>query len=304
MRVVLSGATGLIGEALLPHLAQPRVLSRSASPSGLPADTEVGAWNPAREVPSPSLLAGAEAIVHLAGEPVASGRWTEEKKARIRDSRVLGTRHLVEALSTMAELPRVLVCASAVGFYGDRGDEVLDDRSGPGDDFLADVCKAWEAEALAAEQLGVRVVCIRTGLVLSRAGGALPRMSTPFKLGLGGKLGQGQQWMPWIHIEDHIRIILHALQDDALRGPVNAVSPKPVTNRVFTETLAHVLHRPAVFAAPSFALKLALGEMSQMVLASQRAIPSALLARGFNFNYPTLEAALQQLFSEEDKAAA
>jgi uncharacterized protein (TIGR01777 family) len=223
---------------------------------------------------------------------VAEGRWTGEKKARIRDSRVKGTRNLVAGLRALPSRPRVLVCASAVGFYGDRGDEVLDEASAPGGDFLAGVCREWEAEAAAAEGLGVRVVHLRLGVVLGR-GGALRRMLLPFRLGVGGTLGSGRQWFPWIHVEDAAGLFLHAAAAEGLRGPVNAVAPAPCTNREFTKALGRVLRRPTVLPAPRFGVRLALGEFADLLFASARVLPRAALASGYAFRFPGLEEAIR-----------
>jgi hypothetical protein len=231
------------------------------------------------------------AVVHLAGESVA-GRWNREKKRAIRDSRVLGTRHLVKAIGEAKAKPGVLVCASAVGYYGNRGDEELTEEAAPGSDFLAEVCQAWEAEARRAEEHGVRVVMLRNGIVLGRGGGALTQMLLPFKLGLGGPVGSGKQWMPWVHVDDVVGIILHSIQQAAVRGAVNATAPAPVRNREFTQTLARLLRRPAVLPAPAFGLKILLGEFADVLLASQRAVPRRIQGAGYTFRHPTLVEAL------------
>jgi uncharacterized protein (TIGR01777 family) len=233
-----------------------------------------------------------EAVFHLAGEPVAQGRWTAAKKQRIRESRVLGTRNLVATIGNMLPRPRVLICASATGYYGDRGDELLEETSGSGQGFLAEVCRAWEAEALEAEKHGVRVVLARLGVVLAPRGGALERMLLPFRLGLGGKLGNGQQWMSWIHVDDAVGLLLHAAERKDLRGPLNVVSPTPVTNQDFTRRLAGALGRPALLAVPRLALNLALGEVSDVLLESQRVVPRVAQRAGYAFSYPDLESAL------------
>jgi hypothetical protein len=252
----------------------------------------------------PQALQGAEVVFNLMGEPAADGRWTAEKKRRIRDSRVVGTRHLVQGLAALDERPRVLVAASAVGYYGDRGDELLDERSSPGQGFLADVCIDWEREAMAAERLGIRVVCVRIGLVMSTAGGALAKMLPPFRLGAGGRLGSGRQWMPWIHIDDLVGILLHAGRSEALRGPVNGVVPAPVTNAAFTLALARAVRRPAVLPMPAFALNVAFGEMSGMLMASQRVMPTAALRSGYAFSHPDLGEALASLLGPEARRDA
>jgi hypothetical protein len=231
-------------------------------------------------------------VFNLAGEPVAEGRWTAERKRRIRDSRVLGTRNLVAGLAAQESRPRVLVSASAVGYYGDRDDEVLDETSSSGHGFLAEICVEWEREALAAERLGIRVVCVRTGIVLAPGGGALARMLTSFRLGAGGKLGSGRQWMAWIHLDDEVGILIHASQDARIRGAINAVGPRPVTNAEFTRALGHAIHRPAFLPVPMTALRLAFGEMSEILTASQRVLPREAERTGYTFKHPELAGAL------------
>jgi uncharacterized protein (TIGR01777 family) len=233
-----------------------------------------------------------EAVFHLAGEPVAEGRWTAAKKQRIRDSRVLGTRQLVASIGDILPRPRVLICASAIGYYGDRGDQLLEETSAAGRGFLPDVCREWEAEALEAEKFGVRVVLARFGMVLAARGGALDRMRTPFRLGLGGKLGSGQQWMSWVHLDDAVGLLLHAAARKELRGPVNVVSPNPVTNQEFTRQLGRALARPAVLPVPRLALSLAFGELSEVLLESQRVLPRVALESGYSFAFPELGPAL------------
>jgi uncharacterized protein (TIGR01777 family) len=244
-------------------------------------------------------LEGLDAAVHLAGENLATGRWTAEKKARIRESRVNGTRFLCEALVRLAQPPKALMCASAIGYYGDRGEAILREDSPAGSGFLAEVCRAWEGAAAAAVQQGIRVVHLRIGVVLSPAGGALAKMLTPFKMGLGGKIGSGQQYMSWIALDDLLGIIHHALTSDTLQGPVNAVAPQPVTNVEFTTTLGRVLARPTLLPMPAFAARLAFGEMAQeLLLASTRVVPASLLASGYGFRYPELEGALRHLLGK------
>lgn len=233
-------------------------------------------------------IAGANAVVHLAGEPV-SQRWTKEVRERIRSSRVEGTRKLVDAMRKAP--PRVFVSASAVGYYGSRGDEVLTESSGPGDDFLSDVCLEWEREAHKAEEFGVRVICLRNGLVLGHGGG-LDKMMAPFKLGAGGKIGDGEQWMAWIHLEDVVGLVGFAISNSNVEGAVNATAPNPVRNREFTKELAGVLHRPAILTVPKFALHVLYGDMAQIVYASQRAMPEAAIAAGYTFRFPELSGAL------------
>jgi uncharacterized protein (TIGR01777 family) len=294
MRTLITGATGLLGKALLARVRDGVVLSRDPDQAvrrlGAVA---VHAWAPEAGSPPGAALQDVDVIFNLAGAPIAEGRWTAERKRSIRDSRVLGTRNLVAGMAAMARRPRVLVSVSAVGYYGDRGDEQLDEDASPGNDFLADVCVAWEGEALAAERLGVRVVCVRLGVVLAGQGGALARMLTPFKLGIAGRIGDGRQWMSWVYLDDAIGILLHASLDDRIRGGVNAVAPNPVTNAELTRVLGHVLHRPTVLAVPKLALRLALGEMSQVLTASQRVFPRVVERTGYLFHQPQLDSAIR-----------
>ena len=249
-------------------------------------------WDPTQPV-NPDSVTGFDAVIHLAGESIV-GRWGKAKKAAIRDSRVLGTRHLAEALARAPQPPGVLVAASAIGYYGDRGEELLREDSGPGQGFLADVCQEWEAAATLAAKGGIRVVHLRIGIVLRPAGGALAAMVKPFRLGLGGRIGSGRQWWSWIDVHDLVGAILHAIMTESLRGPVNAVSPNPVTNSDFTGALAKALSRPAIFPMPAFAARLALGQMAgELLLASKRVAPARLLASGFQFGYPDLAASLR-----------
>lgn len=292
--IALSGASGLLGRAVAPALAaagwQVRPLVRRP-----PASGEVR-WDPAAGTIDGSALAGVSAAVHLAGESIADGRWTEARKARIRSSRLLGTHLLSESLARLPTRPDVLVSASAVGIYGDRGDEQLDEDSPAGTDFLAEVGKAWEGATAAASDAGIRVVHLRFGIILSKEGGALPRMVTPFQLGAGGPIGNGRQWMSWISIDDAVRIVLESLRNGTMQGPYNAVAPEPVRNAEFAARLGKVLHRPALVPAPAFALRLLFGEMADAaLLASQRVVPSRLTALGFSFRHPTLDEALRAI---------
>ncbi|MFA5190524.1 MAG: TIGR01777 family oxidoreductase [Verrucomicrobiia bacterium] len=277
MNILLTGAGGLVGSALAPRLAaESHTITRLSHSQPWPE------------------LAAHDAVVHLAGENISTGRWTPERKERIRDSRVQVTRRLCEAVAKFAQPPRVVICASAVGYYGNRGDEVLREESAPGAGFLAEVCRDWEAATKPAVDAGIRVVNLRFGVILCATGGALAKMLTPFRLGLGGVLGDGQQWMSWVALDDVVGVISNALANETLRGPVNVVAPQPVTNREFTKTLGRVLHRPAVCPAPAFALRLAFGEMADaLLLASQRAEPAKLLTSGFSFRFPKLGDALQ-----------
>ncbi|MBI3952227.1 MAG: TIGR01777 family protein [Acidobacteria bacterium] len=295
--VLVTGATGFIGRALTTALHERgyelAILSRRVDRvRAQPHIKLVQAWNPQQEPAPVSVIERAQAIVHLAGESIA-GRWTEAKKRAIRNSRVEGTRNLVVAIAQAKTRPRVLVSASAVGYYGDRGEETLTEESGPGSDFLALVCQAWETEARRAEAHDVRVVCLRSGIVLDRDGGALQQMLPPFRLGLGGPLGNGRQWMPWIHRDDTVGLILHALENEKVSGPVNGTAPEPVRNIEFTKTLGRVLNRPTFLAAPEFVLKLLLGEFADVLLASPRVLPARAQAAGYAFKYSTLEPALR-----------
>jgi uncharacterized protein len=294
MKALLTGATGLIGRELLKRLDAAVVLTRGAAETRSKLSSKVTAWSwqPETQVAPLEAFVGVDTVFHLAGEPVAEGRWTAEKKQRIRMSRVLGTRNLVSALSQLPVPPRVFVSASAVGYYGSRGDLELDEDAAPGQGFLAEVCQAWEAEARAAEQHGIRVVHARLGVVLAPEGGALERMLPPFRLGVGGKLGDGSQWMPWVHVDDVVGLLLHAASETTLQGPLNVVSPEPVTNTEFTRQLGRVLKRPALLAVPRVALRLAFGEFGAVLLQSQRVLPRVARASGYRFAYPELGAAL------------
>jgi len=293
-RALVTGASGLLGRRLVRAWGEERTVVVGRDPARLaktfPRARAVG-WDGASLL-APDALEGVDVVLHLAGEPVAEGRWTDAKKARIRDSRVAGTRAVVESIAAAAAPPRVLVSASAVGYYGDRGDEVLDEDSAPGDDFLAEVCRAWESEAARAGALGCRVVSLRIGIVLAEDGGALERMTTVFKAGVGGKLGSGKQWFPWIHADDVVGLFQLAATTESLSGALNATAPQPVTNAELTKALAHALGRVAFLPAPAFALRLALGEMASAVLASQRAVPKRALAAGYVFRFTDLAAAL------------
>jgi uncharacterized protein (TIGR01777 family) len=277
------------------------VVALSRSPStrkGLAAEA-VYAWEPEAGPPPPQAFEGVEAVIHLAGESIAARRWTDEQKRRIRDSRIIGTRNLVEGIIGANPRPAIFVSGSAVGFYGNRGDEVLDESSSPGVGFLPEVCRSWEAEALRAEDASVRVGLIRTGVVLSPKGGALEKMLPPFKFGVAGPLGSGRQWFPWIHIDDIVGIFREAILSSKLRGAVNGAAPGIVTNAEFTRQLAGVLHRPAFIPAPEFALRLLMGEMAQIVLDSMRVVPKAANAAGYNFKYPDLQQALRNLLTDQ-----
>ena len=289
-KVAVTGASGLLGRRLMPALdragwsAQPLVRRREQP--GI-------FWDPAGGMLDPSALGGYSAVIHLAGENVF-GRWTASKKRRIEESRVRGTRLIAESLAALDAPPSVLISASAIGFYGDRGDELMRESSTKGEGFLADVCGNWEAATAAASEAGMRVVHLRIGIVLDKDGGALAQMLTPFKLGVGGQLGDGRQWFSWIHVDDLVAAILFALENEEVSGPVNGVAPAPVRNRELTKTLGRVLGRPTLLPAPSLALKLAFGQMAnETLLASTRVSPDALEAAGFRFQHGQLESALR-----------
>ncbi len=297
MKALVTGGTGFIGRRLLSRLDHPILLSRDQERAQRSVGDRCGrvlGWDPLDGPPPAEAFDGVDAVFHLAGESVAEGRWTAAQKQRIRDSRVIGTRHLVEGIVKAEPRPRVLVSASAVGYYGDRGDEELTETAPPADDFLAEVCIAWEKEALAAEEAGVRVALARTGIVLGD-GGALAKMLTPFRLGAGGPLGNGKQWMPWIHVADMARLYLHAATTESIRGPMNAVAPNPVRNSEFTKALGRTLHRPAFMPAPYLGLRLLFGEFAKVLFASQRVLPKVALDTGFEFEYPEIGPALQAI---------
>jgi uncharacterized protein len=290
MIVVMTGAGGLIGRPLSRALATEGHTLRILSRAGADGST---AWNPASGEPPEHVFEGAAAVIHLAGEPVAQ-RWTREAKARIRDSRVLGTRNLVRVLRRLAQPPAALICASAIGYYGERGDEVLNESAIPGTGYLAEVCLEWEQEAREAEAAGIRVVRLRTGVALSEAGGALARMLPAYRTGLGGPLGGGRQWMSWIHLADLVELFCFAM-NQPISGAVNAVAPGALTNHDFSRELGHILHRPALFPVPRLALKTVFGEMAEVLTSSQRVVPSVALEAGFRFRFPALAGALGDL---------
>jgi uncharacterized protein (TIGR01777 family) len=294
VNVLVSGATGLIGSALIPELenGRHRVLRLTRSQS---APDGVIHWDPDTGNIDGS-LEEVDAVVHLAGESIAEGRWTPEKKKRILDSRIKGTYLLAETLAGLATPPKVMVCASAVGYYGDRGNELLTEESAPGSDFLADVCKAWESAADPARQTGIRVVHTRLGIVLSPKGGALGTTLPIFKLGAGGRIGSGRQYWSWVALDDVVGSIVHSLTNETMSGPVNVGSPNPLTNAEYTRVLGRVLNRPTLFPLPASAARLALGEVADaLLLASQRMEPAKLKNTGYAFRYPELEGTLRHL---------
>jgi uncharacterized protein (TIGR01777 family) len=303
MRILVSGSTGFVGTALvetlerqghsIARLVRPATARNSAA-GGRP---QAVAWDPIAGHFDAAGAEGAEALVHLAGASIAGGRWNATRKELLRTSRIDATRHLMGALAQLQRPPRVIVAASAIGYYGDRGDETLTEASATGDDFLARACREWESETTRGAEFGARVVSLRFGIILAAHGGALAQMALPFKLGAGGRLGSGRQWMSWLTLQETLTIIQFALMTSKLTGPVNAVSPNPVRNTEFTAILAKTLHRPDLFPAPAFALRLALGEMADaLLLASQKVIPSKLTDAGYPFLQPGLLSALAEVF--------
>jgi uncharacterized protein (TIGR01777 family) len=299
MRILLTGSHGLIGHALLTYLTADGHKVVGLTRSKTPARGRYISWDPSADILDRDDLEDFDAVVHLAGETIV-GRWTPEKKARIMDSRVKGTRLLCESLVHLRKRPIVLVSASAVGYYGDRGDEVLDEKSSPGSLFLSEVARAWEMATEPTRRSGIRVVNLRIGFVLSKAGGGLAKMLLPFKLGVGGRVGNGRQYLSWIAIDDVVGAISHSILSDAVHGPVNAVAPNPVTNQEFTKTLGRVLWRPTIFPLPVFAAHRMFGEMADnLLLASARVEPARLLATGYEFQFAQLEDALRHVLGKD-----
>jgi uncharacterized protein len=300
MRILVSGGSGLVGTALTQSLradgATVNHLVRTPA-QAQPGDVK---WNPTSAIVDMAAMEGFDAVVHLSGAGIAKDRWTSSRKQILRNSRVDTTRVLVDAVARLTRKPSVFVCASAIGYYGSRGDEVLTESSGNGNDFLSLLCRAWEAEASRASLNGIRTVIGRFGIVLSPHGGALPTMAAPFRYGLGGRLGSGKQWMSWIALEDVVDVFKAAISETSWTGPFNLVSPSPIRNADFTRVLASVLHRPAFFAAPRIALRVALGEMADaLLLASQRAEPAKLLASGYRFRQEILEKVLFEILGQK-----
>ena len=297
MKVAISGASGLIGTALRASLTSDGhevvALTRRASLPPL----ETISWDVDKGRFDASGLEGVDAVIHLAGEPVAK-RWNQARKTAILQSRVRGTKLLVEGLKSLKNPPKLLLSASAVGFYGDGGDTELDEAAPPGEGFLPDVCQEWEKATMEALGLGIRAVCMRTGIVLSTKGGALGKMLLPFRLGVGGPLGSGKQWMPWVHIDDIVGAFRYVMANDDLVGAVNGTSPNPATNADFSKALGRALHRPAFLPAPAFGLKILFGEMAQILLEGQRALPKKLLFAGYEFKYPDLSDALKDVIGQ------
>lgn len=294
MKVLITGASGLVGKELQRSFAGKGYEMLLASRSESTDDAHIQ-WSVDDGFAEPERLEGIDVVVHLAGENISGGiRWTDEKKKAIRDSRVLGTRNVVDAISKLKNKPKVFVASSAIGFYGERGDEEVTESSAAGDNFLAGVCKEWEAESRRAEDAGIRTVLLRTGIVLSKDGGALGTMLTPFKLGVGGVIGSGKQWMSWISMDDEIAVINYVIENENIRGAVNAVSPNPVTNHDFTKTLGDVLYRPTFLPLPEFAVSMIFGEMGDaLLLASTKVLPKRLEDAGFEFKHPNLKEAIE-----------
>jgi uncharacterized protein (TIGR01777 family) len=295
MKILLGGSHGLVGTALVRALEKEghecfRLVRRAPA-----AKTEVE-WSPDRYSIALARIEGFDAVINLAGESIADGRWTEEKKRRIRESRVKGTKLLGDAVANLTVPPKTFISASAIGYYGNQGDEILTEASPAGDDFLAHVCAEWEQATSLATEKGIRVVNTRFGVILDTKGGALAKMLTPFRMGVGGKIGSGKQWMSWIALDDVIAGIMFALAHDSMQGPVNFVAPNPVTNAEFTKTLGQVLSRPTLFPVPAFVVRLLFGEMGEaLLLGSERVAPKRLMSEGYQFQYAQLEGALRKI---------
>ena len=303
MKILITGATGLIGRALCHALNEDGhtivgVSRSSRKPAGLEV-AEMHEWDSQAGPPPEAALDQVDAVINLAGEPIAAKRWSDQQKKSIRDSRILTTRNLVEGMRRAKRQPQVFVSSSAVGYYGNRGDERLEETSRPGRGFMSEVCQEWEREATRVSELGLRVVLVRTGVVLSSNGGALEKMLPPFKLGVGGRLGSGKQWFPWIHIDDIVGIFRHSILNAKVTGPINGAAPQAATNAEFTRELGHALHRPAFLPVPEIALRVLMGEMANVLFDSQRVIPAAALASGYEFRHPQLGPALADVLSRK-----
>jgi hypothetical protein len=300
LKILISGSSGLVGKALVRSLeGDGHSVARLVRPGSARSAGDV-AWDPGSALVDVTAMEGADGVVHLSGANIAHGRWTQARKAELRSSRVDTTRVLVDALAKLQKKPRVLVCASAIGYYGDRGDEILTESSSYGTDFIELLVRDWEAEAVRAETSGIRVVRLRFAVVLSRTGGALPLMLLPFKFGVGGRLGSGRQWQSWVALEDAIEIIRMAIADERLAGAVNVAAPNPLRNIDFTRIVAGVLHRPAIFPVPAFAMRLVMGEMADaLALASERVVPERLLQAGYAFKFAEIEPALRAVLGDK-----
>lgn len=295
MKIIVTGSTGLIGSALVPFLKQQgHVIKRLIREKKGNEGEEVGFWDPDRQILDSTQLEGYDAIINLSGENISKGRWTDSKKERILASRVNATRLLASTIANMSIPPFLFISSSAIGFYGNRGNEDLNEKSSKGEGFLADVCQKWEKAADKAIQKGIRVVFLRSGMILSEKGGALKMMLTPFKIGLGGRIGSGDQYISWISLEDILNIIQFTLNQKSLSGPINAVSPNPVINKEFTKILGRLLHRPTFFPIPAFAARLVFGQMAdELFLASTKVYPACLLTEGYQYSFPILEEAFK-----------
>jgi len=305
--IAITGATGQLGTALAASCARDGIpvsalVRNTARAADLLPSAKLHAWDATRGSPPADAFAGVDIVVNLMGEGIADKRWSDARKKQLRDSRVVGTRALVDALRDLPRRPRLLISASGAGYYGDRGDEILTESSAPGRGFLPELARDWEAEAMRAADIGLRVVLLRNGVVLSKAGGILHRMLPPFRLGLGGPIGSGNQWLPWIHIEDQIGLIRHAMSHEAVSGALNAVAPEPVTNAEFARALGEALGRPTVLKAPLFALRLRFGALvDEALLASQRAMPVRTLETGYTFRHPLLRGALEEILDKRPR---